>query len=387
MQTIRLTKPLEKTIQKGHPWIFRDALENFDLPVGSTVSVLTSRGEFCCTGLVEEGPIGIRVFHLKERDIDFDLLSSRIYKAFHSRKSMYNKNTNSLRLIHGEGDFLPGIILDKYDKYGVLYFDGSAILSLKDSIIKILQKKMEEWDIQHLLLRIKKKHAKKVEAIFGTVPNNPILIHENGMKIWVDLVNGQKTGFFLDHRDSRFKMRELAKNKKVLNLYSYTGGFSISCGIGQAKHVTSVDIAKEASKLAEFSWRENNLNPSKHQIITEDVPEFLNHQNKSKYDLIIADPPSFAPNHSSVRNAMKAYALLHSSIFKILLPGGHYLAASCSSHINRKDFKCTIETASQLNGSKIQILEEWGAAKDHPVRKGFPEGEYLKVILLKKITK
>lgn len=383
MLECRLIKPIHAHIKKGHPWIFRDALENPNLPSGEQVKVLDPHGNFCCVGISDSSQIGVRVFSLKERKIDKDFIANRIYKALEVRKNLLNSQTNAVRLIHGEGDFLPGIVLDKYGEYGVLYFDGEGILSFKEVIISVLEKALKAFEIRTLLQLTKQKHERKIEIIYGNFPNEEILILENGMKLWIDIINGQKTGMFLDHRNTRKLVRELAFQKRVLNLFAYTGGFSVAAGLGKAKEVTSVDIAKNALELAERSWDSNHLNGVKHNTVVCDAFEFLS-QTKNQYDLIICDPPSFAPNEKSKENALKSYKRLHTLCLSKLRTNGIYVACSCSSHINFELFRKTILQAAK-QGS-LEFLHKMRAAEDHPVRNSFPEGDYLKVFVLKKIS-
>jgi len=379
MITVQLLKNLEKAIKNGHPWIFRNALKPFSAAPGSVVTVFDRSGRFCCAGLADEGPIGVRVFSLADSPIDHTLFSQRINDALALRDRLGLRDTDALRLIHGEGDFLPGIVLDRYGRYAVLNFDGKALLSWKETIVSALKPALMDRGVDTLLFRRKKQHEKEVSVLYGCMPEGLVRVREYGMYLWADLVNGQKTGLFLDHRESRKRVRTLSKGKTALNLYGYTGGFSVAAGLGGALSVTTVDSAPEAIRLAEKTWAENGLCPEEHLAVTADVATFMKTGNRKKYDLIIADPPSFAPRKSAVPNAVRAYQMLHASVLGALNPGGVYIAASCSSHINGTVFEKTLQDAAYKAGKKIRIVEKWGAGRDHPVRKGFPEGEYLKV--------
>jgi 23S rRNA (cytosine1962-C5)-methyltransferase len=376
---LHLSKPLEKTIRSGHPWLFCDALEPFDAAAGTVVTVMDRCNRFLCRGLAEEGPIGVRVFLTTDSPLDDDLFNKRILKALRFRDSLRPRKTTALRLISGEGDGLPGLILDQYGPYAVLMFDGSALGPRRESLCAMLQLELKSRAIHTLLYRIKNRHEKSVVAVWGKLPDNEIIVLEHGMKLFVDLVNGQKTGLFLDHRDSRLRTRAFARNKRVLNLYGYTGGFSVAAGLGGAKEVTTVDIAPAAIRLADKSWLENGLDPSIHHGIVSDVPAYINVRSGARFDLVIADPPSFAPKKSGVPGALQSYRLLHASVFRSLRSRGIYIAASCSSHVTKAMFETTLTDAARSCHKSIIIDEIWGAGKDHPVLKDFPEGDYLKV--------
>jgi 23S rRNA (cytosine1962-C5)-methyltransferase len=376
---VQLAKPLEKAIRAGHPWIFRNALKPFTAQAGEVVTVADRSGRFLCRGLADEGPIGVRVFLTADSPLDTALFASRIRQALCRRDSLRSETTTALRLISGEGDYLPGLTLDRYGPYAVLLFDGKAIDKWKETVVAVLREELAARSITSLVLRTKHRHEKSVQALWGELPQGEFCVLENGMKLFVDLINGQKTGLFLDHRDSRLHTRRLSKNKRVLNLYGYTGGFSVAAGLGGAIAVTTVDSAPEAIRLAEKSWAENGLDPELHTGVVSDVPEFMKGQQGAEYDLVIADPPSFAPKKLAVPGALRSYRLLHASVLRVMRRGGTYIAASCSSHIRREMFESTIMEAARSCGRRIKIEQVWGAGEDHPVLKGFPEGDYLKV--------
>jgi 23S rRNA (cytosine1962-C5)-methyltransferase len=376
---LQLVKPLEKAIKAGHPWIFRNALRPFTASAGEVVTVLDRGGRFLCRGLADDGPIGVRVFLTTDAPLDVALFTQRIRESLNRRDALRLTHTTALRLISGEGDLLPGLTLDQYGSYAVLLFDGQALDKWKDIISTILSDELRSRSISALLFRTKHRHEKKVIALWGGLPISEVCVLENGMKLWVDLINGQKTGLFLDHRDSRLRTRGLSRGKRVLNLYGYTGGFSVAAGLGGASQVTTVDSAPAAIALAEKSWRENGLDPAHHTSVVADVPTFMNAQKGTAFDLVIADPPSFAPKKIAVPGALKAYRLLHASVLRVMPKGGIYIAASCSSHIRKDMFDATIREAARFCNRHVKIDEVWGAGKDHPVLKGFPEGDYLKV--------
>jgi 23S rRNA (cytosine1962-C5)-methyltransferase len=379
MVILQLVKPLEKAVKAGHPWIFRDALRPFTASAGEVVTVMDRSGRFLCRGLAEEGPIGVRVFSTSDVPLDGALFKERIEQALRRRDLLGRSRTTALRLIAGEGDFLPGVTLDRYGPYAVLLFDGGALEKWKDVICKALRGELESRSVSTLLFRTRHRHEKNVVALWGALPEGELCVLENGMKLRVDLVNGQKTGLFLDHRDSRLRTRALSRDKRVLNLYGYTGGFSVAAGLGGAREVVTVDSAPAAIALAEKSWLENGLDPARHTGVVADAPTYLNSLKGTFFDLVIADPPSFAPKKSAVPGALKAYRLLHASVLRIMLRDGIYIAASCSSHVRKEMFEATILEAARGCGRTVKIDDIWGAGLDHPVLKGFPEGDYLKV--------
>jgi 23S rRNA (cytosine1962-C5)-methyltransferase len=262
----------------------------------------------------------------------------------------------------------------------VLALDGEGILAWRSLIATAL---IEEARLEALLVRTGRRGEKQVEVVHGTVPDEPVEVEEYGMRLLVDLFRGQKTGLFLDHRESRRIVRRLSEGMRVLNLYGYTGGFSIAAGLGGARHVDTVDVAEGALGFAREGWRRNGLAPGHHETFAEDVPAFVDaaRAQRRQWDLIVADPPSFAPKKGAKDAALKSYRALHRSCLRLLSNGGLYLAASCSSHVSRDAFEQTLRDAAEKLGVVLQVLGRWGAAPDHPRLLAFPEGDYLKVVL------
>jgi 23S rRNA (cytosine1962-C5)-methyltransferase len=247
-----------------------------------------------------------------------------------------------------------------------------------------LQEALEALGVEGALLRSSRRQSTAPELLFGTRPPSELVVRERGMRLLVNPWEGQKTGLFLDHRESRARVRSLARGLEVLNLYGYTGGFSVAAGLGGASAVTTIDLAKPAIELAERTFAANDLDPTLHRAIAEDVPEFLKRlgQTEQRYDLVIADPPNFAPNQASLEAALESYAALHAACLGLLpAHGGLYLAASCSSHVRASDFLDTLREGSRRAKRVLSILEQTGAPFDHPRLLAFPEGDYLKVVL------
>jgi 23S rRNA (cytosine1962-C5)-methyltransferase len=380
---VKLRKPLERSVRSGHPWLYRDALAPFEAAAGAVVAVLDKSGRVIARGLADDGPIAVRVFTARDEPLDDALLARWIAAALALRARVVPPATNAYRLLHGEGDRLPGVVCDRYAQFAVLKLDGAAALAWQPRIVAQLREPLARIGVESLLLRTGRQQALHVEPAFGSLPPEELVIEEHGMKLCANLLRGQKTGLFLDHRESRRRVRTLASGLRVLNLYGYTGGFSIAAGLGGAQHVTTVDVAAPAIALAERSWLVNQLPPERHAARAADVPVLLAEltQSREQFELIVADPPSFAPNAQSKPAALQSYAALHASCLALLADGGFYLAASCSSHVPAADFEDTLREGARQSRRVLQILERSGAPADHPRLLAFPEGDYLKVVL------
>lgn len=400
-----LTRPLARVLRAGHPWIYRDALTleggPFDAPAGTVVEVHDRQEGFVGRGLAESGPIGLRLWTIRDEPFGAELVRRRMMRADELRRSVVPAETSAYRLANGEGDRMPGVSIDVYEdiesklRWGVLRLDGEGAAAHVELLAAELARVLRPED--GILLRRSRRHrgdGPKVELLRASAggedaPPERIVIEEHGMRLVADLREGQKTGLFLDHRESRKLVRELSGGatgsigKRVLNLYSYTGGFSVAAGLGGASQVTSVDVAPEAIRLADESWRENDL-PDVHEATVADVPRFLE-DDPRVWDLVVSDPPSFAPNEDAVPSALDAYATLHTRCLQRTLPGGLYLAGSCSSHVDMAMFDETIREGAQRSGRVVQVLGRWGAPPDHARLASFPEGDYLKVVLLRSL--
>jgi 23S rRNA (cytosine1962-C5)-methyltransferase len=381
--TVQLRKPLERAVRSGHPWLFRDALQSVDAAIGSAIRVLDRNGKFLASGLVEEGPIAVRIFSLRDEPIDRALFDRRLARALALRARGLPPETDAYRLIHGEGDGLPGFTCDRYGSAAVLKLDGSAAPTLLALFLQSLRPQLEGLGVTSLLLRSSERQEKQVDLAWGPAPARELRVQECGMTLLANLYEGQKTGLFLDHRETRARVRQLADGSRVLNLYGYTGGFSIAAGLGGAERVVTVDSAKPALALADRSWAANGLDRSKHESHAADVQEFLEAAAKGgeRYQLIIADPPNFAPRHSAIDKAQAAYTALHGAALRLLSEDGIYVAASCSSHIDRVAFEETLRRGAAQARRVLQVLERASAPFDHPRLLGFPEGDYLKIVI------
>jgi len=382
---VRLLKPLRRVLRRGHPWVYRDALARLSVRPGTIVTAVDERDRFIARGWADEGPIAIRVLTVRDEPVDAELLRRRIRTADQLRRRVVPPHTDCFRLLHGEGDRLPGVVCDVYGSFATLALDGSASIAWCDTIVDTLVPVLEDYGVRGLLVRTGRRGQRRVDLAWGDYPPDEVQVQENGLVLSADLHHGQKTGLFLDHRPARAMVRRIAAGLRVLDLYAYVGGFSASAGLGGASSVVTVDIAGQALEHARRTWILNGLDPERQQRVVADVPTYLEALAGSghKFDLIIADPPSFAPNEGSRHAALGAYRKLHQACLEILSPEGFFLAASCSSHVDQRDFEEVLVEAADKARRTLQVLERCGAPPDHPRLLAFPEGDYLKVFLTK----
>ena len=375
---LKLAKPLERAVREGHPWVYREAVRGEARP-GEVTDLLDRKGRFLARGVAEEGPLALRVWTLQDEELGPDLLRDRLLRAHQLRSALDFGDTTAWRMVHGEGDRIPGVVVDRYEDFAVLRLDG-AVAKLP-WLIDVLWESLRDAGVKGLLGKERRGEG-GVRELRGERAPDPIRVRERGMVLEASLWRGQKTGLFLDHRESRARVRQLSAGRRVLNLYGYTGGFSIAAGLGDAREVVTVDVAKPAIAMAEASWAANDL-PDAHTGRAIDARAFLE-SDASRWDLIVSDPPSFAPNAKSKPAALEAYRKLHESCLGKLSRKGLYLAASCSSHVTGEDFVQTLREGARGARTVLQILERWGGAADHPRLAAFPEGDYLKVFLCRR---
>jgi 23S rRNA (cytosine1962-C5)-methyltransferase len=383
---VRLARPLERVLYAGHPWVYRDALLPHDVSPGELVDVADKKGKVIARGIAESGPIAVRVLSTRPKErVDVSFLRARLADAFSMRQSALPTDTTAYRLAHGEGDRVPGFVCDRYGDYAVLKLDGAAAEAWSARWVEAVEPLLREIGVKGALLRRSRKQGASTELAFGEAPPTEVEVREHGMKLLANLHEGQKTGLFLDHRESRARVRSLSRQRSVLNLYGYTGGFSVAAGLGAATQVTTVDLAKPAIALAERTWLHNDLSADLHVATASDVPAWLREASEAKrrFELIVADPPNFAPQQAVLEQALESYRALHAACLGMVAAGGLYLAASCSSHIRVADFLDTLREGARRARKVVSILEQTGAPFDHPRLLAFPEGDYLKVVLLR----
>jgi 23S rRNA (cytosine1962-C5)-methyltransferase len=371
-------------IAHGHPWVWREAIaRGLDgASAGDEVQVTSVDGTRLGRGLADpESPIAVRMWTRGSEPIDRRLWHARIDRACALRVWLFEgKPTDAYRVVNGEGDRMPGFVVDRYASVAVARSDGSAVAKRVPELADAIWPALQALGVQTLVHRTGAKgHAPELEVLRGEAPPSSIRVEEHGVPFVVDLEHGQKTGAFLDQRENRCRVAELSRGRRVLNLFSYSGGFSLHAALSGATHVTSVDVSAAAHATAQESFRGAELNPSAHTFVTADVRQFLDAARKrnDKWDLIISDPPSFAPSEKALPRALASYRGLHRACAEVLAPDGILCAASCSSHVDATAFLATLDDAS-LQGRPLTLVELRGAGPDHPTTAAFPEGRYLK---------
>ncbi len=371
---------LEK-VRRGHPWIFGDAIVSAPRGAGDGDVVAIEGGGI---GVLDPtSPIRIRVWS-HEIPNSFDaLFGERLARAFARRAHLPASGTTAYRLLHGEGDRMPGIVLDRYDAVAIARPDGAAAEAVLVRNQATIVRALDGIGVASLALR--RRDRKELEAISGPPPPASVEVREHGVPFFVDLAAGQKTGAFLDQRENRRRVGEIVSRRgagTVLNLFSYAGGFSQRAALAGAR-VTSVDIAAGAHATAQESFKRAKLAPGDHEFVTADCFAFLEEARKRRrtWDVVISDPPSFAPNARSVPRALSAYRALHGLAARVLADGGTLCAASCSSHVSLEDFLGTLD--DKALGRELSLVAAYGLPEDHPTLPSFPEGRYLELCELR----
>jgi 23S rRNA (cytosine1962-C5)-methyltransferase len=374
-----LPESLEGRLSAGHPWIYRDHVpERFRAQAGDFVHVRS--GRFHGYALWDaESPIALRVFSRKQPP-DAAWVAARIADAWQLRQRLLPPETNAFRLSFGEGDGLPGIVVDVYAGFAVLVSYSPALARVSEWVALALAAHPEIRGVSERTTR-RKDRSSELKHLSGEQPPALIMVKEHGLSYEVDLEAGQKTGLFLDHRDNRRYLRDLSRDCSVLNLFSYTGAFSVSCAAGGASAVTSVDIAAPAIAAASRNFAHNALS-TPHEAVASDVFEFLERAKNAgrSFDIVIADPPSFASSRAELFGALRAYKKLHAAALSVLTPGGLYAAASCTSQVSPDAFRQTIAEAAGRS-HRLTVVHEVAHAVDHPYGVGHLEGRYLKFVL------
>ncbi len=378
--SVNLNKDLIRSIKRGHAWLFSDAIDLPQAASGSIARVIDRKGEAIASGIYSrEHPIAVRICRTeKPYALDDAWIMERLEAAIQLRTSFFDQQTTGYRVIAGEGDCLPGLIVDRYADVAVIKLDGGAPEDFydADAIGKWLAQRLNLFRVIHR----PRGRGTSGRSIYGPLPTEPITFLENGMLFTADVVHGQKTGFFLDQRDNRWLVKSLANNRTVLNLFSFSGGFSIAAGMGGAQSVTSVDVAAPAIRAASDHWLMNNLPGASHQGIVADCFEYLEaaQSNGQRWHLVICDPPSFAPSQQTQSKALAAYSRLAQLSASVVEPGGLLALASCSSHVDAALF-----TQANLEGigkarRVAQLIADHSLPIDHPTPLAMPELRYLK---------
>ncbi len=373
MQKLKLSRNLRKSILRGHPWVYGSALEKVGAAKsGEMVQVLDSKGAHLAWAFYDKDhDFALRILSLDKAPPSRAVFAKKLQNALALR--LFNAETTAYRLLNGEGDSLPGMVCDRYEDVAVLQFDSEPLEKfwLSQGVVESLQE-FFDWTC----IINKSRHHKEPVFLKGQLSNS-ISIQENQVAFSINVLEGQKTGFFLDQRENRQYLSRFSQGKSFLNLFSYTGGFSIYAGVGGARQVTSVDIAPNAIENAHFNWQLNGLEKACHKGVVKDCYEFLK-ETKELYDMIMVDPPSMAPNEKSKPQAIKKYTDIFAMAAKRLPAEGHLFLSSCSSHINFDDFSAIIDEALSQARRTGRVLRVSGQGSDHPFRHIHPEMRYLK---------
>lgn len=388
-KSIQLKKGKEESLRRFHPWVFSGAIAHCDdgIQEGETVRVITAGGEHIATGHYQIGSIAVRVLSFDERPIDEAFWNERLQAALDMRIRIGiadNPDNNTYRLVHGEGDNLPGLVVDCYGKTAVMQAHSVGMHVNREQIarqlIRVMGARIENiYYKSETTLPFKASLGQENGFIYGGCEDNTAV--ENGLRFHVDWLRGQKTGFFVDQRENRSLLEKYAQDKTVLNMFCYTGGFSFYAMRGGAKLVHSVDSSAKAIELTNANVALNFPNDTRHAAFCDDAFKFLDAAD-DKYDLIILDPPAFAKHRSALHNALKGYTRLNVKAFERIRHGGILFTFSCSQVVTKDNFRNAVFTAAAQSGRNVRILHQLHQPADHPINIYHPEGEYLKGLVL-----
>ena len=388
-KTITLKKGKDESLKRFHPWVFSGAIKHCEdgIDEGDTVRVIKENGDFIAIGHYQVGSIAVRVLSFEEIEIDENFFTERLVMAFEMRKSIGvadNPSNNTYRLVHGEGDNLPGLVIDCYGETAVMQAHSVGMHVCRNIIAKVLMNVMGEriknvFYKSETTLPFKAELGQENGFIYGKSENNTAV--ENGLTFHVDWLKGQKTGFFIDQRENRSLLERYSKGKTILNMFCYTGGFSVYAMRGGARVVHSVDSSAKAIELTNANVELNFPEDKRHVAYCEDAFKFLDKAD-DVYDLIILDPPAFAKHRNALYNALKGYTRLNLKAMQRIRQGGILFTFSCSQVVTKDNFRNAVFTAAALAGRKVRILHQLHQPADHPVNIYHPEGEYLKGLVL-----
>ena len=394
-KTVHLKKGKEESLGRFHPWVFSGAIHHIDgrPEEGDVVRVVSADGKFLAVGHIQIGSIAVRVLSFDDITIDRSFWKQRLSAAYGVRKSIFpqwtNDNgqlTNAFRLIHGEGDGLPGLVIDVYDRTAVMQAHSVGMHVSRHEIADALSEVMEGV-IDNIYYKSENTLAYKASEdggngfLKGGLSTASDIATENGLKFHVDWLGGQKTGFFVDQRENRALLEHYAQGRKVLNMFCYTGGFSFYAMRGGAALVHSVDSSSRAIDITRANVELNFPGDARHEAYAEDAFKYLDRMG-DQYDLIILDPPAFAKHKDALRNALMGYRKLNAKAFEKIRPGGILFTFSCSQVVTKDNFRTAVFTAAAMSGRRVRILHQLTQPADHPVSIYHPEGEYLKGLVL-----
>ena len=389
-QTLRLKRGKEESLDRFHPWVFSGALAEplpDGLEEGDTVTVETSNGRLVGVGHFQIGSIAVRILDFAATEINAEFFRSRLQQALRLRQALQlaRPDNNAYRLVHGEGDFLPGLVVDIYGPTAVLQAHSPGMHFARQNIAEQLVA-LPELGVRNVYYKSEttlpyKAHLDaRNDYLIGSMETS--VATENSLQFNIDWLRGQKTGFFLDQRDNRALLQHYSQGRRVLNMFCYTGGFSVYALRGGASLVHSVDSSEKAITLTDANVELNFPGDSRHKSYAEDAFKYLDNMAPDAYDLIVLDPPAFAKHRSALRNALRGYQRLNAKAFEKIAKGGILFTFSCSQAVSREQFRLAVFSAAAQSGRRVRILHQLTQPADHPVNIYHPEGEYLKGLVL-----
>ncbi len=386
---IKLKKGKEESLQRRHPWIFSGALQSVPQGIeeGDLVTVRASDGTLIGTGHYQIGSIAVRMLAFGAETLPEGFFASRLSEAAALRRALglIRPDNDCFRLVHGEGDFLPGLIIDIYADTAVVQAHSPGMHFCRFQIAQALTQ-IEGLGVRNVYyksettLPYKARLDPENEYLIGSY--NGSVATENGLQFNIDWLRGQKTGFFVDQRENRLLLQHLAQGRKVLNMFCYTGGFSVYALRGGARWVDSVDSSSKAVSLTQANVDLNFPGCNHHRAIDEDAFKFLTTMESGEYDLIVLDPPAFAKHRKALHNGLQGYRRLNAKAFEKIAPGGILFTFSCSQVVTREQFRLAVFSAAAQSGRNVRILYQLSQPADHPIDICHPEGEYLKGLVL-----
>ncbi|MDG1439970.1 MAG: class I SAM-dependent rRNA methyltransferase [Flavobacteriales bacterium] len=392
MKKVTLKPTKEKSLLRKHPWVFSGAIKKIDENIldGDVVKIFTNKDKYLATGHYTEGNISVRIFDFENKEIDEEFWKEKIKNALQQRKETLkiDKNNNVYRLIHAEGDYLPGFICDIYNEVAVFQFHSIGMWKIRKLFTKIVKELLPNIELIYdkSVKTIPKKHVEEFSVKDGYLYNNSditsTVVSEYGNKFKIDWVNGQKTGFFIDQRENRKFLGELAKDKKILNTFCYSGGFSIYALNAGAKEVHSLDSSQKAIDLVDENIELLANQNIKHLSIAEDAMDFIK-EMEDEYDIIVLDPPAFAKHMKVKHKALQGYKRLNTRAIEQIRPNGILFTFSCSQVIDNNLFRHMVLSSAIIAGRNVSILKQLHQPSDHPINIFHPESEYLKGLILK----
>ncbi len=396
MKNLYLLKNKEESLHRFHPWVFSGAVQRIEgQPTeGERVRVLTSQGEFIAVGHWQIGSIAVRVLTFEDEPINHAFWVRRLQSALDVRRTIGladNPRNDTYRLVHGEGDSLPGLVIDMYGRTAVMQAHSVGMhvdrMEIAEALKEVMGAPLQNiYYKSETTLPFKADLGQENGFLLGSTPEN--IAMENGLRFHIDWLKGQKTGFFVDQRDNRSLVEQYSKGRRVLNMFCYTGGFSVYALRGGAQLVHSVDSSQKAVDLVNQNVELNFPGDNRHQAFAEDAFKYLDSINNSlsptngSYDLVILDPPAFAKHRDAVRHAIKGYTKLNARAMEKMPAGSILFTFSCSQAISKEQFRMAVFTAATLAHRRVRILHQLHQPADHPVNIYHPEGEYLKGLVL-----